>query len=168
MNRANVGDVASRGVDTARKGLEQLTLPGGGNISVAPGTMNYDLAKFLGDPSAQVPKTFVFDNLNFEAATTQLTPDSQPTVNNLASILKAYPNAQVQLVGYTDNTGTPDANQTLSQNRADAVKSILVTQGVPAERISTQGQGQNSPVASNDTEDGRLRNRRTELIVSSK
>jgi outer membrane protein OmpA-like peptidoglycan-associated protein len=71
-------------------------------------------------------------------------------------------------VGYTDNTGTPDANQTLSQNRADAVKSILVTQGVPAERISTQGQGQNSPVASNDTEDGRLRNRRTELIVSSK
>src|SRR5215472_926229 len=159
--RANVGDVAG-------KAVQQISLPGGGNIAAAPGSINYDLAKFLADPSAQVPKNFVFDNLNFQAATTQLTPDSQSTVNNLASILKAYPNAQVQLVGYTDNTGTPDANQTLSQNRADAVKSVLVNQGVPAERISTQGQGQNNPVASNDTEDGRLRNRRTELTVNSK
>lgn len=164
MSRANVGDVTT----AAKRGLEQVTLPGGSNISVAPGTINYDLAKFLGDPSAQTPKNFVFDNLNFEAATTQLTPDSQPTVTNLASVLKAYPNAQVQLVGFTDNTGSPEANQTLSQNRADAVKGILVNQGVPAERISTQGQGQNNPVASNDTDEGRLRNRRTELIVSSK
>lgn len=159
--RGNVSNVTGRA-------LEQISLPGGGSISVAPGTINYDLAKFLADPSAQAPRNFVFDNLNFEAATTQLTPDSQPTVNNLASILKAYPNAQVQLVGYTDNTGTPDANQALSQNRADAVKSMLVNQGVPAERISTQGQGQNNPVASNDTEAGRLRNRRTELVVNSK
>jgi len=164
MTRANVGDT----VNTARNAVEQIALPGGGNISVAPGTINYNLAKFLADPSAQTPKTFVFDNLNFQAATTELTPESQPVVNNLASVLKAYPNAQVQLVGYTDNTGTPDANQTLSQNRADAVKGILVNQGVPAERITTQGQGQNNPVASNDTEDGRLRNRRTELTVNSK
>jgi OOP family OmpA-OmpF porin len=168
MGRTDVGDVASRGVDTAKKGLEQIALPGGGNISAAPGSINYDLAKFLGDTSAQVPKTFVFDNLNFDAATTQLTADSQPTVNNLASVLKAYPNAQVQLVGFTDNTGSPDANQTLSQNRADAVKALLVNQGVPAERISTQGQGQNKPVGSNDTEEGRLKNRRTELIVTNK
>ena len=168
MNKANVGDVTSRAVNTAKQGLEQVTLPGGGNISVAPGSINYDLAKFLADPSSQVPKTFVFDNLNFEAATTQLTPESQPTVNNLASVLKAYPNANVQLVGYTDNTGNPETNQTLSQNRADAVKGILVNQGVSADRISTQGQGQSNPVASNDTEEGRLRNRRTELIVNNK
>lgn len=164
MTRANVRDT----VNTAKNAVEQISLPGGGNISVAPGTINYNLAKFLGDPSSQTPKTFVFDNLNFENATTQLTPESQPEVNNLASVLKAYPNAQVQLVGYTDNTGTPEANQTLSQNRADAVKSILVNQGVPSERITTQGQGQNNPVASNDTEEGRLRNRRTELTVNNK
>src|SRR6185369_5082111 len=164
----DVGNVASRGIDAAKKGLEQISLPGGASISAAPGSINYDLAKFLGDPSAQGPKTFVFDNLNFDAATTQLTPDSQPTVNDLASILKAYPNAQVQLVGYTDNTGPADANQTLSQNRADAVKRLLVNQGVSAKRISTQGLGQNKPVASNDTEEGRLKNRRTELVVSNK
>ena len=164
----NVGDVTTHAANAVDRGLQQLTLPGGGNISVAPGSINYNLAKFLGDPSSQVPKTFVFDNLNFQAATTELTPESQPTVNNLASVLKAYPNSRVQLVGYTDNTGAPDANQTLSQNRADAVKSILVNQGVSADRITTQGQGQNNPVASNDSEDGRLRNRRTELVVSSK
>lgn len=168
IGRTDVGNVASRGIDAAKKGLEQISLPGGASISAAPGSINYDLAKFLGDPSAQGPKTFVFDNLNFDAATTQLTPDSQPTVNDLASILKAYPNAQVQLVGYTDNTGPANANQTLSQNRADAVKRLLVNQGVSAERISTQGLGQNKPVASNDTEEGRLKNRRTELVVSNK
>src|SRR5262245_5567514 len=102
----------SQGVDTVKKSLEQLSLPGGGTISVAPGTINYDLAKFLGNPASQGPKTFVFDNLNFESATTQLTPESQSTVTNLASILKAYPTTRVQLVGYTDNTGSADANQT--------------------------------------------------------
>jgi outer membrane protein OmpA-like peptidoglycan-associated protein len=166
--RANVANTTARVADTARQGLEQITLPGGGNISVAPGSINYDLAKFLGDPSSQVPKTFVFDNLNFDAATTELTPESQPTVNNLASVLKAYPNAKVHLVGYTDNTGSPETNQTLSQNRADAVKGILVNQGVSADRISTEGQGQNNPVASNDTDEGKQRNRRTELVVNSK
>jgi outer membrane protein OmpA-like peptidoglycan-associated protein len=168
IEKANMGDAASRGIATAKKGLEQITLPGGANISAAPGSINYDLAKFLGDPSAQGPKTFLFDNLNFDAATTQLTAESQPTVNDLATILKSYPNTQVQLLGYTDNTGPADANLTLSQNRADAVKALLVNQGVGAERISTQGLGQNKPVAPNDAEEGRLRNRRTELIVNSK
>jgi outer membrane protein OmpA-like peptidoglycan-associated protein len=168
IEKANVGDAASRRIATAKKGLEQITLPGGANISAAPGSINYDLAKFLGDPSAQGPKTFLFDNLNFDAATTQLTAESQPTVNDLATILKSYPNTQVQLLGYTDNTGPADANLTLSQNRADAVKALLVNQGVGAERISTQGLGQNKPVAPNDAEEGRLRNRRTELIVNSK
>ena len=86
----------------------------------------------------------------------------------MASILKAYPNAQVELVGYTDNTGAPDANQTLSQNRADAVKAILVNQGVSGDRITTRGLGQDHPIASNDTEEGKLKNRRTELTVNNK
>lgn len=164
----NVGQTATQAVNTAQNALEKITLPGGQTLDLAPGSLNYDLAHFLGDGSASAPKTFVFDHLNFESAGTQLTPDSVPTVNNLASILKAYPNAQVQLMGYTDNTGTPEANQTLSQNRADAVKGILVSQGVAAERITARGVGQENPVASNDTDEGRARNRRTELTVTAK
>jgi outer membrane protein OmpA-like peptidoglycan-associated protein len=148
--------------------LAKISLPGGLSISVPAGSINYNLAQFLADPSQTAPKTFVFDNLNFETGATQLTADSAQTVNNMATVLKAYPNAQVQLSGHTDNTGSPDANQTLSLDRANAVKAMLVSQGVAAERISAQGFGQDRPIAPNDTEDGRARNRRTELTVTSK
>jgi outer membrane protein OmpA-like peptidoglycan-associated protein len=72
------------------------------------------------------------------------------------------------LVGFTDNTGTPEANQTLSLNRANAVKGMLADQGIDGGRITAQGLGQERPVAPNDTEEGRARNRRTELTVTSK
>jgi len=149
--------------------LSNITLPGGVNLSVPEGSINYNLARFLGDASAtDVPKTFAFDHLNFVSGSTQLTPDSVKTVNDLAQVLKAYPHAQVQLVGHTDNTGSPGANQTLSQGRADAIKGILTNQGISGDRISTNGYGQDRPIASNDSEDGRARNRRIELIVTGK
>lgn len=166
--RVNVGETASQGINAAKGALAKISLPGGSTLDLAPGTINYDVATFLGNSSATAPKTFTFDNLNFETAGTQLTPESIPTVNNLAVILKAYPNAKVELLGYTDNTGAPDANKTLSQNRADTVKGLLANQGVSADRIATRGMGQENPVASNDTEEGRARNRRTELNVTSK
>lgn len=143
-----------------------VNLPGGRNISVPRGSINYELAAFLADPSGgPLPKTFVFDNLNVQAASTQLAPQSTATVNNLAEVLKAYPNARVELAGHTDNTGTADANQTLSLNRANAVKALLVNEGVNADSISTNGYGQTRPVAPNDTDEGRERNRRLELNV---
>ena len=149
--------------------MSNINLPGGGNLLVPRGSMNDNLAAFLaGKTSGSLPKTFVFDHLNFESASTQLTSESRTTVNNLAQILRAYPNAHVQLVGHTDNTGTPDANQTLSEDRANAVKSMLVNQGVGADRIAATGYGQARPVAPNDAEEGRARNRRIELNVINK
>jgi len=154
---------------TANEPAATVNLPDGRSISVARGSLNYDLAAFLADQSAgPLPKTFVFDNLNFNSATTQLEPQSATTVNNLAEVLKAYPNARVELAGHTDNTGTPEANQTLSLDRANAVKAMLVGQGVNGDQITTNGYGDTRPVASNDTPEGRERNRRTELIVLSK
>jgi K(+)-stimulated pyrophosphate-energized sodium pump len=82
--------------------------------------------------------------------------------------LKAYPNTQVQLVGHTDSTGTPEGNQVLSVDRAKAVKGMLVNEGVAAGRIATAGMGQDQPMASNDTEEGRALNRRLELNVTRK
>jgi OOP family OmpA-OmpF porin len=167
------GRTARPTVDTlttqATSALSRIDLPGGTNISVPQGSINYNLARFLADKSAtDVPKTFVFDHLNFDSATTRLTPESVATVNDLASVLKAYPSAQVQLVGHTDNTGSPTANQTLSLDRANAIKDTLVAQGVGADRVSTAGYGQDRPVASNDTEAGKAQNRRLELNVTSK
>ena len=154
---------------SVKEGLSKITLPGGAVISVTVGSLNYNLAQFLANgSSAELPKTFVFDNLNFNTGTTQLTPESVPTVNDLIVILKAYPAAEVQLVGHTDNTGDPAANMKLSQDRANAVRDMLVNGGIDANRISTAGYGQDKPIASNDTEEGRAKNRRTELVVTKK
>ncbi len=149
--------------------LAQITLPGGAVISVPEGSLNYQLAQFLANGnSSELPKTFVFDNLNFTTGTTQLTPESVPTVNDLIVILKAYPAAEVQLVGHTDNTGDPAANMKLSQDRANAVRDMLANGGIDASRLSTAGYGQDKPIASNDTDEGRAKNRRTELVVTKK
>ncbi len=166
--RSRAPRTVETGAAIAKEALAKIDLPGGANISVPEGSINYNVARFLGDNAAQAPRTFVFDHLNFETASTRLTPESAATVSDLAVVLKAYPNAQVQLVGHTDNIGTPDSNQALSLARADAVKGMLVNGGVVAERISTRGAGQTQPVASNDTEEGRARNRRLELTVTSK
>jgi OmpA-OmpF porin, OOP family len=164
----NAQNAVNQGAAIARESLSKIDLPGGTNISVPENSINYNLARFLGDNSAQAPKTFVFDHLNFETASTRLTPDSTATVNDLATVLKAYPNARVELVGHTDNTGTAETNRELSLSRADAVKGMLVSSGVAGDRVTTKGAGQDQPVASNDTEEGRARNRRLELNVTSK
>ena len=163
-----VADLGSRAVTTAENALARIPLPNGTNLSVPQGSINYRLANFLGDRSATLPRTFVFDHLNFVSGSTQLTTDSDKTVSDLAQVLQAYPSAQVQLTGHTDNTGNPQSNQALSLARANTVKTMLVNDGVASNRISTQGLGQERPIASNDTEQGRAQNRRTELTVTQK
>ena len=146
-----------------------MALPGGVKISVPEGSFNYSLNQWLaGTTDTAVPKRFVFDNLNFETGSTQLTPDSVPTVESLVVILKAYPNVAVSLEGHTDNTGDAGANKKLSLDRAVAVKGIMVKGGIAEARIGTDGYGEEKPIASNDTEEGRAKNRRTELVVAKR
>jgi OmpA-OmpF porin, OOP family len=149
--------------------LASVTLPGGSILNLAEGSFNYNLARFLANQGdTAIPKTFVFDHLNFESGTTQLTADSVPTINNLIAILKAYPSAEVNLVGYTDNVGDAESNKKLSQDRADAVRDTLVKSGIDSNRLTTAGYGAENPVASNDTEEGKAKNRRLELVVVKK
>ena len=152
---------------TAARKLASVSLPGGATINVEQDTFLYNLARYLGSPDP-APKNFVFDNLNFETGGTTLTPASGATVTDLTKVLNAYPAAQVKLVGFTDTTGDPAANTALSESRAKAVADLLTRGGVAASRISTQGMGSANPVASNDTEEGRARNRRIELTVVQK
>lgn len=83
----------------------------------------------------------------------------------LATNLQNYPNSTVTVNGHTDNTGTAEHNQALSQRRADSVKASLTSGGVPSARISAIGKGEDSPVASNLTEEGKAANRRVEIVI---
>jgi OmpA-OmpF porin, OOP family len=149
--------------------MTDLSLPGGMKVSVPEGSFNYSLHQWLaGTTDTTVPKRFVFDNLNFETGSTKLTPDSIPTVDSLVVILKAYPAVAVRLEGHTDNTGDAAANKKLSLDRAVAVKEIMITGGVADARIGTDGYGEEKPIAPNETEEGRAKNRRTELVVEKR
>jgi outer membrane protein OmpA-like peptidoglycan-associated protein len=147
--------------------MEQLRFPDGTTITVIPGSINAELHRFLTSNEA-TPKTFVFDRLNFETGTAALTPASNPTVDSMASILRAYPAVTVRLEGYTDDQGDLEPNQALSEARARRVADMLIARGVDVARIETVGYGETRPVASNDTEAGRGQNRRIELVVTRK
>ena len=149
--------------------MTDVQLPGGMKVSVPEGSFNYSLQQWLaGTTDTKVPKRFVFDNLNFETGSTQLTPDSVPTVDSLVMILKAYPSVAVSLEGHTDNTGDAGSNKKLSLDRAVAVKGIMVKGGIAEARIGTDGYGEEKPIAPNETEEGRAKNRRTELVVEKR
>ena len=83
----------------------------------------------------------------------------------VAQSLQSYPDSRVQVVGHTDNTGGASYNQGLSERRANAVANVLMNGGVPFSRIETFGRGEDQPVASNLTEQGRAQNRRVEIVI---
>lgn len=150
-------------------GMMTVSLPGGKSLSLREGSFNFNLAKYLADAGdAAVPRTFVFDNLNFEVGSTALTAESKPTVADLIVILGAYASSEGRLEGHTDSTGDAAANKKLSEDRAVAIRRLLVEGGIADGRLTTAGYGAEKPVASNDTEEGRARNRRTELVITKK
>lgn len=95
-----------------------------------------------------------------------LKPEAREKLAKLAGILLAYPGLSLEIDGYTDSVGSDEFNQTLSEQRAGAVRDYLTTQGVPGNLITAKGFGKTNPVASNDTAQGREENRRVELVVS--
>jgi len=109
-------------------------------------------------------KGFVTLYINFDTNKSDIKPDAQPTLAEVAKMLKAQPSLRIGIEGHTDNVGAPAANKLLSENRAKSVMGALVTQGVAANRLSASGFGQEKPVADNRSEDGRAKNRRVELI----
>jgi outer membrane protein OmpA-like peptidoglycan-associated protein len=102
----------------------------------------------------------------FDTGRFSLKPGAREKLAKVAGILLAYPGLNIEVGGYTDNVGTDDMNQTLSENRAGSVRDYLVQQGVLANSVSSKGFGNTLPVASNDNSAGRQQNRRVELLVS--
>ncbi len=108
------------------------------------------------------------DHVNFEFEKSRLTADSKYQLSDLAAALNKHPNMTIELSGHTDNVGDPEFNLTLSQDRAQAVYQYLIDKGVAAERMTAVGYGETSPVDTNDTDEGRANNRRTEFKILTK
>ena len=102
----------------------------------------------------------------FESGQYKLKPDARVALAKIAGVLLAYPGVTIEIDGYTDNKGTEQANETLSDKRAEAVEDFLRTQGVPDGSVSARGLGEANPIATNDTPIGRQLNRRVELVLS--
>ena len=107
-----------------------------------------------------------FYGLYFDTGKAEIKPNSKPQLDEMGKLLKSQPSLQVFVVGHTDGQGQLEANLQLSQQRAQAVANQLVrAQGIDARRLTSKGVASLAPLSSNDTEDGRARNRRVELVV---
>ena len=119
------------------------------------------------DIPVRVGTKVVLHNLLFATNKTTILPESEAALNDLATFMKQHPGVTVRITGHTDNVGSDEANMRLSEGRAKAVRDALVQRGIEAGRIEAEGKGETEPVATNDTEEGRARNRRVEFTITA-
>ena len=105
------------------------------------------------------------DGILFDVDSAAIRASLQSDIRAVARNLQAYPNTTVDVIGHTDNTGSAGYNQDLSSRRAQAVAGVLLEQGVSPSRVRAYGRGEDAPVASNLTSEGRQLNRRVEVII---
>jgi OmpA-OmpF porin, OOP family len=148
----------------------QRKLPDGTDLNIPSLGIENKLLDFIEDPSRLADKTtwFDFDRLTFDTDKATLQDSSAEQLQNIAAILKAYPNVKVKIGGYTDNTGNKEANMKLSQERASSVMQEFVRRGIDPSHLEAEGYGEEYPVADNATPEGRQKNRRISLRVTAK
>jgi outer membrane protein OmpA-like peptidoglycan-associated protein len=102
--------------------------------------------------------------INFDTGKSIIRDESKPIIEQIAQMLKTNPELKISVEGHTDNVGTPASNKTLSEARAKSVVSAITGQGISTDRLNPAGYGQDKPIADNNTEEGRAKNRRVELV----
>ncbi|MGA0557313.1 OmpA family protein [Larkinella sp. VNQ87] len=140
----------------------QKTSPSGGveTKPVVPVTpINTDLSALTAG------KTVTLDNVYFDQSSYLLRPESHAQLNQLVALLKSRPELKIEISGHTDNVGDPRLNLALSENRARVIKSYLIANGIAENRLRSLGYGQKRPIAANDTEENKRKNRRVEVRV---
>lgn len=180
MARSCGTEQVSPKVDSAYKTVSEVAgslgsfftfkLPNGTELSIPEFGVEKKFIAFIQDANQPVDKTtwFTFDRLEFETGSAILKSSSHEQLQNVAQILKAFPQVNIKIGGYTDNTGNPDANLKLSENRAINTHNALVAMGIDAKRMEAEGYGQEHPVADNATAEGRQKNRRIDFRVAAK
>jgi OOP family OmpA-OmpF porin len=107
-------------------------------------------------------------DIEFELNQADVRPQYRPELQKVAEFLKTYPSTTVVIEGHSDNTGDADYNLALSQRRADSVRDYLIKNfNIDPERLTAKGYGEERPIATNDTAEGRARNRRVVAVISA-
>jgi OmpA-OmpF porin, OOP family len=102
--------------------------------------------------------------INFDTGKDVIKPESKTIIDQVTKMLKDSPKLEIIIEGHTDSTGDKDGNQLLSEMRSSAVKAALVENGIEQKRLDAVGYGRTKPIAENDTEEGRAKNRRVEIV----
>jgi outer membrane protein OmpA-like peptidoglycan-associated protein len=154
------------GTTGALRGTFVRTLPGNATITIpAVGSAEDRLSLYLASASPG-ETTITLDRISFDTDSAVLTGESSAQLDNIATILRAYPQAHVAVVGHTDSVGNEADNVVLSRARANTVAAKLTAKGVQPQRVHAEGFGSQRPIADNATEAGRAENRRVELGVT--
>ncbi len=131
----------------------------------AVGPNSYYKNPFKVNLEFEPPKTFVLENVEFDFGKYSLRPSSYATLDDLVEYLKRKPNERIEIGGHTDNVGSDESNLTLSLERAKSIVEYLIARGVSNDRVVAKGYGAEEPIEENTTEEGRQKNRRTEVKI---
>ncbi|MEK6615571.1 MAG: OmpA family protein, partial [Bacteroidota bacterium] len=161
-----------------------VSLPSGGNYGIAvkkegylfhsenfdiPDTAAYiEAVKNIGLKVLSVGTKIVLRNIFFDFDKATLRPESTTELERLTQLLTANPTMKIEIAGHTDSKGADDYNLKLSQSRAQSVVNYLSTHSIAQSRLTAKGYGETKPMATNDTDEGRQLNRRTEFEILSK
>lgn len=110
-------------------------------------------------------KTFILENVEFDVGKATLRPESYKALDNLLDYLQRNPNDRIELGGHTDNVGSAVKNKTLSLERAKSIVAYLISKGISSDRLIAKGYGSEDPIEDNSTQEGRQKNRRTEVKI---
>ena len=111
------------------------------------------------------PKKYTLDNVYFETGKADIKPTSYKEIDELVEYMKLKKTLVIEVAGHTDNVGTSESNLKLSQDRANSVRAYLIKKGIAEARVQAKGYGDTQPVAANDSDANKQKNRRTEVRI---
>ena len=161
--------VPSTAVGTANRiavPLPKTTCTVSGNVKLPENGAAARLLAFVRNPEANTTAWFSMDQIAFDSGSATLRPESQAQLDNIATVLTSCPSIHLDIAGFTDNVGSAASNLRLSQKRAGSVVAQLVNKGIPRDRLTAEGYGEEDAIADNSIEQGRAQNRRVAMRVA--
>jgi outer membrane protein OmpA-like peptidoglycan-associated protein len=178
------GEVLASFHSNSATGKYLISLPSGHNYGIAVSAEGYlfysdnfvipqyesykEVRRDIKLQRVEIGKGIALNNIFFEYKKASLSKESKVELSRILKLMKKYPSLEIEVSGHTDNVGGEEYNKSLSLRRARSVVNYLVKNGIEANRMTAKGYGFDKPIASNDTEEGRKKNRRSEVIITKK